>query len=67
MSITVTTDVFCDWCSSWTEGMIAKDKDIYHSRAMAREEGWRLRWSIKRQKYEDICPKCLEKLKEEEQ
>lgn len=66
MSITVTTDVFCDWCSNWIEGTVAKCAHTQKSRAMAQESGWIFRWSVARQRYEDICPGCLDKLEEEE-
>ena len=58
MSITVTTDVFCDWCSAWMEGAISDRAQAKESRRMVYEEGWRYRWSKARQKYEDVCPRC---------
>ncbi len=66
MSITVETDVFCDWCSNWTEGIVAKHERVHQSRAIAREQGWRFRWSPKRRQFEDVCPDCLGKLYAEE-
>ena len=60
MSKVVTTEIFCDWCSSWTEGTITSQASVQKSRAIARRNGWRFRWSNRRRRYEDVCPQCLE-------
>lgn len=65
MSITVTTEVFCDWCSNYHEHETKKVKvDIHLARREARRDGWRFRWSIARQVYEDLCPYCVKRIKE---
>jgi hypothetical protein len=62
MSITVTTEIFCSWCSNWLEGTVTAHAQIQQSRAIARKDGWAFRWSINRQRFEDVCPDCLKGL-----
>jgi hypothetical protein len=54
MSITVTTDVFCDHedCLQWTFGAVGERVQARAARARARtEEGWTVREGL------DICPR----------
>lgn len=67
MSVIVTTEIFCNWCSKWIEGTISDRASAQESRRIAYEEGWKYRWSVKRQQYEDICPSCLKELRKEEE
>lgn len=66
MSITIQTDVFCDWCSNWVFGAVGKRPLKQLARKSAAASGFGYIWSIERQKYEDVCPSCLKKLKTEE-
>lgn len=54
MSLSVTTDVFCDGCNTWVEGTHGRVKaEPAEARRIAKEaHGW---WRINGQ---DLCPKC---------
>lgn len=61
MSITVTTDVFCDVCSEWIEGVSAATYGNVagQARGIAYAQGWR---RIKLNgKLSDVCPRCLKR------
>lgn len=60
MSITVTTDVFCNNCTDWTEGVSGRDfADPKAARKHAKQNGW---ISIYRdKKLIDLCPACKRK------
>lgn len=54
MSITISTDVFCDRCDNWTEGVsCATHGRTKAARKAARKKGW-LCSSIEG----DFCPDC---------
>jgi len=57
MSLTVTTDVFCDLCNSWVHGVSGRDyKDAKNARKCAKIEGWITKY--KDRKLIDVCPGC---------
>lgn len=58
MSITVTTDVFCDVCNNWTDGCSSSANKIRRksAREAAKRAGWkriRVNGSMR-----DLCPGC---------
>lgn len=57
MSITVTTDVFCDVCNDWVEGVSGRDfADKENARKHAKQHGWiMMYWDGK---LIDLCPEC---------
>jgi hypothetical protein len=56
MSITITTDVFCDRCSDWVHGTTGPRPDAWTARLSATRMGWS---RIKEDgKLKDICPNC---------
>lgn len=58
MSITITTDVFCDMCSEWIHGATGPKPFPKRSRALAFSAGW---GRLKRNgRTLDLCPTCLE-------
>lgn len=59
MSITVTTDVFCDICSCWIHGISGIQQiDIRRSLKIAKTKGW-IRKKVEG-KLIDVCPDCQE-------
>lgn len=56
MSITITTDVFCDKCNEWVFGATEGHARPKEARERARKAGW------KRKRVEgrtfDLCPTC---------
>lgn len=56
MSITVTTDVFCDQCGDWVFGIASHKIENKKARLNAKKQGWL------RIKNQDICPSCKEKI-----
>lgn len=54
MSITISTDVFCDGedCSQWTHGTTGPAPNAAKARKEARLSGWRYH------KRKDYCPHC---------
>lgn len=56
MSITITTDVFCNICSNWEHGVSTDKAKIRLAREIAHEGGW----ITKRRdgKLKDFCPEC---------
>jgi hypothetical protein len=57
MSITITTDVFCDGdgCGTWTGGVTGFIANPVAARWQAKGKGW------KRINRKDLCPACAEK------
>lgn len=60
MSLTVTTDVFCDGdaCVAWIGGVTGNVKEAQAARAEAKSYGW-----IRRKvagAWVDLCPECAE-------
>ena len=57
--IVVTTDVFCNGCNEWTDGVAATKKRVRRARGNARKNGWAVR------RFEgnlvDLCPQCQKK------
>lgn len=65
MSMTITTDVFCDDCSDWTEGVSAIKIQAKTALAIAKSRGWkRIREG---NLVLDLCPACARKREQEEQ
>ena len=62
MSLTVTTDVFCD-CGDWTHGTVGSRIDAKAARASAKRAGWIC--TRRDGKLVDVCPKCQGKEKAE--
>ena len=59
MSITVTTDVFCDICeSNWVLGYVGAIEERKKARKTARDKGWNRKWNKRKRRWEDICPRC---------
>lgn len=56
MSITVSTDVFCDDCSSWEDGATGSKIRAKAARAIVKEMGWK-RYLVNG-KWIDLCPVC---------
>lgn len=57
MSLTISTDVFCDGpnCSQWVHGVTGPRTDAVAARIQAKREGW----AITRKT--DLCPDCKPK------
>lgn len=57
MSITVTTDVFCDGegCSQWTHGITGPRTAADEARKAARRAGWLIT------RRGDFCPDCRDR------
>jgi hypothetical protein len=54
VSITVSTDVFCDRCPTWIRGVSGRvHSAAIDARAVAKSYGWRRVDGL------DICPACL--------
>ncbi len=67
MSISVQTDVFCDIegkrCVYWVYGGPSKDvAQPREARRYARRDGWVRKYNDRKNRWEDICPNCLEEL-----
>lgn len=58
MSITVTTDVFCDDCSNWIFGDASHKIRKNYARKIAKKNGWKHFKSPITEKMIDVCPKC---------
>lgn len=59
MSITVTTDVFCDGCPNWFDGGITGSRpDAVEARRVARLHGGYTRERGADGKLRDLCPRC---------
>ena len=59
MSITITTDVFCDRCeSNWIFGYVGTKVNKNAARESAKREGWSKVWNKQKERWEDICPRC---------
>ena len=52
MSITITTDVFCDLCGDWTHGAVGVKILAKEARRASLRAGWTNRGG------KDICPNC---------
>ena len=59
MSITVSTDVFCDICGCWVEGTCGPKSQAREARRRAKKEGW-LRCHSPFGCLIDVCPRCAE-------
>jgi hypothetical protein len=55
VSITVTTDIFCDGddCSQWTHGAVSRRTAASAARKNARRAGWKIT------RKGDFCPECV--------
>lgn len=57
MSATVTTDIFCDFCSNWEHGCTGPTENRKKARKIVKDKGWiRKRGSDGSMK--DVCPAC---------
>ncbi len=66
MSISVSTDIFCDHCDEWTFGVAGQiDAEPRLARNNAQINGWKRHYNHKLKKWEDYCPKCELKYKNE--
>jgi len=63
MSVTITTDVFCDvngdQCAHWTNGVTASRSDTPGARRIAKDRGWRRCTIPDTGKVGDVCPPCF--------
>jgi uncharacterized Zn finger protein (UPF0148 family) len=58
VSITITTDVFCDVCGDWVDGVSSTKPLPKKALSAAKRDGW---IRVKRDgKTIDVCPKCQE-------
>ena len=57
MSITITVDVFCDFCLEWTQGCTTCNAT--DARKNAKRRGWKYKKTGG--KMQDICPDCQRK------
>lgn len=58
MSITVTTDVFCDGCGNWINGVYTHNRAaITRARSVALRNGWKVVTDSTHLK-RDYCPDC---------
>ena len=53
MSITITTDVFCDRCPMWVHGVTGSGSRSADARRVAKASGWT------RRDGRDLCPDCV--------
>lgn len=58
MSLTITTDVSCDRCPQWVDGISAMRIKGKQARALANSAGWARAWNAETQSYEDLCQAC---------
>ena len=56
MSVTISTDVFCDRCGNWTSGTTGSRPQIQEARRIAKGRGWKVG------RTEDVCPDCIGEL-----
>ncbi len=57
MSVTISTDIFCDYCSCWDSAVTVSGINairIRQARKKAKQQGWLYK------KGKDICPECQE-------
>ena len=59
MSITITTDIFCDWCQISLRTMVSSHPNADHAvsaRVVAKQHGWGYEEIEDERK--DLCPDC---------
>jgi hypothetical protein len=56
----VSTDVSCDRCDEWTEGVVGPSVDRAGARAAAKRAGWT------HHRGRDLCPSCTTAIEIEE-
>lgn len=61
MSITATTDVFCDICNNWIFGVTGPRSNARGARRHARENGW-VRRRLSNGRRIDVCPRCKKEI-----
>lgn len=61
MSITISVDVFCNYCPNWVHGMMGYKPGVRRARRKAKAEGWVRRLSPATGMMVDICPACAKK------
>jgi hypothetical protein len=55
MSITITTDIFCNRCGKWATGhKDPKEASVQKARRYLKMQGWKYLWN----RY-DVCPACV--------
>lgn len=60
MSYTITTDIFCDICTTnWVHGCTSVVAEKRLAQAAARRQGWVRRWDKAQGRYRDVCPDCV--------
>lgn len=57
MSFTITTDVFCDSCSQWTNGYTGAKVDKTEAWKCAKYKGWT------KKSGQHYCPDCTSKMR----
>ena len=57
MSITITTDVFCDICGNWIFGVTGPRASARSARRRVKDNGW-IRRRLPNGKMIDVCPHC---------
>lgn len=63
MSLTISTDVFCDLCCRWVHGTASDTKEARRARRNARLSGWAYKRIDGRMK--DLCKDCFTKFANE--
>ena len=58
MSITISMDVFCNYCGNWVHGTTGYKLGARRARRNAKREGWVRRLSPATGKMIDVCPVC---------
>jgi hypothetical protein len=64
LSITVTTDVFCDRCVNWVDGLSGVQAFRKEARRIAASQGW-VRRRDDKGRLLDLCPDCAKPLEPE--
>lgn len=61
MSVSITTDIFCDGCNCWEHGLTGVKMQSVEARKIASGKGW----TKKRGNgtIEDYCPECSKNMK----
>lgn len=62
MSVSVTTDVFCDYCNNWEHGVTGNRAKAREARKEVSFKGWTRIWENSRMCFLDCCPQCREDL-----
>ena len=62
MSVSVTTDVFCDFCNNWEHGVTGNRAKARAARIEVGFKGWTRTWDNGSHQFKDVCPECRKEL-----